>query len=186
MRQSQSVTFGVLAVVAKHAGGVHGYRIKRQGEQIFGHLWQLNLSEIYRVLNILAAKGWIRSTGDDAVQGRKLYCITDDGRDRLAAFVGEPPTDLPRSQRQELAVKLLLATAETLPEFLQMLQVQRDVYADHLHLLAMQRRRLHRLPFDAFLANLLIDGIESVVRAEIAWLDRLSQKLTERYAGAEL
>ena len=184
MRQSQSLRFAVLGVVAFHPTGVHGYVLKRQCDRILGHFWQLNFPEVYRVLNWLAAEGWIEAVGTEPVASRKRYCITAEGRENLSSFLLEPALDVPRPFRQELAVKLLFAVEERTPELLRVINRQRDTYVDQLHLLATQRRRLQRLPVDPFLANLLIDGVEVVVRAEIAWLENVCQKLTERFGAS--
>jgi DNA-binding PadR family transcriptional regulator len=183
VRQSLGVRFAILGVVAHHPDGVHGYALKRQCDRILGHFWQLNFPEVYRVLNRLAADRMIEAVDDGPDASRKVYRITERGRESLDAFLLEPPHDLPRPLRQELAVKLLFAGAERLPELVRLINSQRDTYMEQLHLLAVQRRRLQRLPIDPFVANLLIDGAEGSVRAEIAWLDDVCEKLTERFGA---
>src|SRR6185437_15808667 len=111
---------------------------------------------------------------------RKLFRITDTGKQSLDAFIAAPPTDVPRPLRQELAVKLLFTRPERLPELLRLIDFQRQAYMQQLHLLESQRRRLRRIPVDAFVTNLLIDGAELSVRAELTWLDDVTRKLQER------
>jgi hypothetical protein len=71
-----------------------------------------------------------------------------------------------------------------MPEVLRMIDHQRNAYMSQLHLLGAQRRKVRALPVDSFVTGLLIDGAELQVRAELAWLDDVTQKLKERF-GAE-
>src|SRR5262249_48264089 len=113
---------------------------------------------------------------------RKLYRITDKGQRSLDDFITVPPSDAPRPLRQELAVKLLFAGPDRLHDVLRLIDHQRETYMRELTLLGVQRRRLARRGVDAFVTQLLIDGAELNVRAELAWLDEVTAKLTERLA----
>ncbi len=81
-------------------------------------------------------------------------------------------------------MKLLFASPDRLPELLRLVDHQREAYMQELFRLGVQRRRLARAPVDAFVTNLLIDGAELAVRAELAWLDEVARKLKERFAHA--
>jgi DNA-binding PadR family transcriptional regulator len=180
MRQARGIHYAVLGVLSRSPDGVHGYALKRQCERVLGHFWQLNFGEIYRVLDRLADGGFIEQVLLEPPANRKLYRITEKGKRSLDAFILSPPNDVPRPLRQELAVKLLFAAPERLPELLQLIDYQRHAYMRQLHSLESQRRRLRRVPADAFVTNLLIDGAELSVRAELAWLDDVGRKLHER------
>ena len=80
-------------------------------------------------------------------------------------------------------MKLLFAGTDRVPELLGLIDHQRRAYLRQLHLLGAQRRKLRRVPIDSFVTNLLIDGAELSVRAELAWLDEVTQKLQERVAA---
>ncbi len=176
-----AVQFALLGLVSRNPSGVHGYALKRQCDRMLGSFWQLNFGEIYRILDRLSADGLIAHVLEEPESYRKLYRITDKGLKSLDTFILTPPTDAPRPLRQELAVKLLFASAERLPDLLRLIQVQRDAYLRQLHALGMQRRRLARLPIDAFVTGLLIDGAEMSARAELAWLDDVGRKLQLRF-----
>lgn len=184
MRHSHGVHQAVLGVVSRNPEGIHGYAVRRQGERLLGHFWRLNFGEIYRILDRLAADGLIEQiAGGESV--RKVYRITARGQRSLDDYVLSPQTDAPRPLRQELAVKLLFASSEHLPELLRLVARQRDAYLQELHTLGAERRKMHRAPFDAFVTHLLIDGAELAARAEIAWLGEVATRLRERYgAGA--
>ena len=183
MRHARGIHYALLGVVSRNPDGVHGYALKRQCERILGDFWQLNFGEVYRVLDRLSEDGLIEHVADEPESTRKLFRITTKGQRSLDNFVLAPPTDAPRPLRQELAVKLLFACAERLPELLRVIDHQRDAYMRQLHLLGVQRRKMRRVPVDSFVTNLLIDGAELSVRAELGWLEDVSRKLQERFAA---
>ena len=184
MRQGTGIRYALLGVVSQHPDGVHGYALKRHCDRLLGNFWQLNFGEIYRVLDRLASDGLIEHVPVGPESSRKLYRITEKGRRSLDDFILLPPTDAPRPLRQELAVKLLFAGPGRLAELLHLIDHQREAYMRELSLLGVHRRRLARSPVDSFVTQLLIDGAELNVRAELAWLDEVTQKLRERFAGA--
>jgi DNA-binding PadR family transcriptional regulator len=150
---------------------------------MLGNFWQVNFGEVYRVLDRLAQDGLIEQVLEDAESSRKVYRITEKGQQSLDDFILAPPTDAPRPLRQELAVKLLFAGPTRFPEVLRLIDHQRDAYMKQLYLLGVQRRRLTRAAVDGFVTTLLIDGAELAVRAELAWLDDVTQKIRERFTS---
>jgi DNA-binding PadR family transcriptional regulator len=183
MRHGPGIRYALLGAVSRHTDGVHGYALKRQCERILGSFWQLNFGEVYRVLDRLADEGLIEQVLTEPESNRKLYRITERGRRSLDDFILTPPGDAPRPLRQELAVKLLFAGPEQVADVLKLIEVQREAYMRQLSQLGVQRRRLKRAPVDGFVTNLLIDGAELSVRAELAWLEDVTNKLRERAAG---
>jgi len=181
MRHGAGVRYALLGVVSQHPEGVHGYALKRHCERVLGNFWQLNFGEVYRVIDWLSAEGLIEQVLAESESSRKLYRITEKGQQSLDDFVLLPPTDAPRPLRQELAVKLLFAGPGRLRELLKLIDHQREAYMRQLSLLGVQRRRLARSQMDAFVTQLLVDGAELSVRAELAWLDDVAQKLAERF-----
>src|SRR6185369_13230270 len=182
MRHARGIHYALLGVVSQNPDGVHGYALKRQCDRVLGHFWQLNFGEVYRILDRLSENGLVEEVLADSVTSRKVYRITEKGRRSLDDFILEPPTDAPRPLRQELAVKLLFAGANRIPEILRLIDVQRETYLRQLHLLSVQRRKLVKLPIDGFVTGLLIDGAELSVRAGLAWLDDITTKLKDRLA----
>jgi DNA-binding PadR family transcriptional regulator len=185
MRHSHGIHYAVLGVVSRNPDGIHGYAVRRQGERLLGHFWRLNFGEVYRILDRLASDGLIEQVAEANESGRKLYRITEHGQQSLDDFVLRAQTDAPRPLRQELAVKLLFANPDRLPELLKLVDRQRDLYMQELRKLGTERRKLRRAQFDAFVTHLLIDGAELSARAELAWLDEVARRLTERYAAKD-
>jgi len=114
-----------------------------------------------------------------------VYAITALGQQSLDAFLLQPAAEVPDPRRQELAPKLLFARREHLPDLLRVINARRDMYVQQLALLAVQRRKLRRLPVDPFVVNLLIDGAEGGIVAEIEWLTHVCDRLAQRYGGPE-
>lgn len=182
MRIGNGIRYALLGLVAQNAEGVHGWALKTQCDRYLGSFWQLNFGEIYRVLDRLAADGLIGQTVAEAGSNKKVYRITKKGKRSLDDFILAPPTDVPRPLRQELAVKLLFAATSRVPQLLDVIAQQRQIYMEQLGSLSVQRRKLRRLPVDGFVTGLLIDGAELQVRAELAWLDHVAHKLKERFS----
>ena len=183
MRHGHGIQYALLGLVSQSPEGVHGYAIKRQCERVLGNFWQVNFGEVYRVLDRLAQDGLIEQVLEEGESSRKVYRITEKGKQSLDDFILAPPTDAPRPLRQELAVKLLFAGPTRFPEVLKLIDHQRDAYMKQLYLLGVQRRRLARAAVDGFVTTLLIDGAELAVRAELAWLDDVTQKIRERFTS---
>ncbi|MCC6849417.1 MAG: PadR family transcriptional regulator [Deltaproteobacteria bacterium] len=183
MRHAHGIRYAVLGIVSRNPEGIHGYTVRRQGERLLGHFWRLTFGEVYRVLDRLAADGLIEHVADGGESARKVYRITALGRRSLDDYVVSPQTDVPRPLRQELAVKLLFASPEHLPEILRLVARQRDAYLQEVHQLGTERRKVRRVPFDTFVTNLLIDGAELAARAELAWLDEVARRLGEQYGA---
>jgi DNA-binding PadR family transcriptional regulator len=191
MRQANGVRLGVLGVIAAHPDGLHGYAVRQQWERLFGTLWRVGLSEVYHALGWLAESGWIEeheiADGGRAASSRKAYRITDEGRDGLSAFLQAPPGETPVPFHRELAIKLLFGVQDLgLERALELVNNQEDFCQDRLRRIAVQRRRLRRMGVDSFAADLMLDGVETIVRAEIAWLDNVCQKLKRRFGAAPI
>lgn len=184
MRHSHGVQHAVLGVVARNPEGIHGYAVRRQGERLLGHFWRLNFGEVYRILDRLSADGLIEQVSDGSESARKVYRITSRGQQSLDDYVLSPQTDAPRPLRQELAVKLLFASPDRLPELLKLVERQREAYMQELHKLGTERRKMRCAPFDGFVTHLLIDGAELAARAELTWLEEVARRLQDRYGVA--
>ena len=182
MDRTRSIRYGVLGLLSRADDGLHGWAIKRQCEKVFGGFWQVNLGEIYRVLDRLRTAGLAEPVGPrGAASVRKVFRITDRGRQQFREFLSEEPQDSPRPLREELAVKLLFAETSNIEELSLLVERQRETYIRQLHGVVTQRRTLRPDWVDEFVTSLLIDGAEMHVRAEIAWLDRVASKLRERF-----
>lgn len=95
----------ILTVLTR--GRMTGYEITKQFDEVLSYFWQASHQQVYRELGRLAADGCV--THKEVVQSgkpnKKIYTITDRGRDELRRWVSQA-TPLP-PQRYDLLVKLL-------------------------------------------------------------------------------
>jgi len=100
---------------------MHGYQIKGVLEEGISAFWPVKLAAIYPSLHRLEEEGLVthctQVTGDGR-PSRKVYEITDSGREELARWRHLPPEDGDRT-RVPLYLKLFFAKAENLPDALE-------------------------------------------------------------------
>lgn len=91
------------------AGPTYGYVLHKQlsNPQGIGLIWQVNLPNLYAVLEQLEKKGWLSVTlqPGDSRPGRKVYQLTGEGRAEFEAWLSTPVTH-PRAIRQDFMLKL--------------------------------------------------------------------------------
>ncbi len=78
-------------------GPMTGYELKQRFDRSIQHFWNANLSQIYPTLNRMAEEGLLtmRIEYQENRPNRKVYAITDAGREELQRWLRQP-LDLPR------------------------------------------------------------------------------------------
>lgn len=157
----------------------HGYELKTEFESVTGHVWQLNVGQVYTTLDRLERDGLVRplsespSVGDPstaAPTAKRAYEITHDGRAELSRWYSETDAD-EAPPRDEALLKVLLASARSAAEGLAVVTKQRKRGLDQL-------RRLRVLPAaDDLSANIVRDARSARIEGELAWLDRCEARL---------
>jgi DNA-binding PadR family transcriptional regulator len=95
---------------------MHGYEIKRVLDEGISSFWPVNLAAIYPSLRRLEAEGLVAHRTEKSAEGRpdrKVFEITDAGRDELARWRRLPPEGTNQT-RVPLFLKLLFAKPENL------------------------------------------------------------------------
>jgi len=155
-----------------------GYDIRRNLEESLSHFWSESYGQIYPTLKKLEAARLITAVKHAPSEGRrrKTYTITHAGRERLRAWLAEPPRAQP--PRSELLLKLFFgrqAPPGACAAHLRRLRVQQEHLADTLERLETELQRERRghpdLPywlatigFGIERAQSLIDWSESALR----------------------
>jgi DNA-binding PadR family transcriptional regulator len=87
------------------AGPIHGYELKRRVER--PSLTPLSNNSLYPLLRRFETDGLVTKSIEvqDGKPSRKVYAITDAGRDRLRSLLGSLPPDLAASD-EEFLVRL--------------------------------------------------------------------------------
>jgi PadR family transcriptional regulator, regulatory protein PadR len=80
-------TVDALILKAVAAGPLHGYGIADFVQETTGGVLEIEDGALYRALHRLEDRGWLSAEWGVSAQGRraKFYCLTEAGRERLAA-----------------------------------------------------------------------------------------------------
>ncbi len=103
----------ILVSLSEQSGS--GYELARRFDRSIGFFWSATHQQIYRTLRVMENDGWIRAT-PVVQQGRpdkKVYRVSDAGRDELARWIAEPLTgrgsSVTDNRTRDLAVKIRAA-----------------------------------------------------------------------------
>ena len=172
-----SVRYGILALLAEAPS--HGYQLKSAFERRTGNQWLLNIGQVYTTIQRLEQKGLVESVPSVAVDGatdddRRDYRITDAGRAELESWF-ESPVVLEEPSRDELTIKVLLATAAGSVDLTGLLQRQRRASVEQLQAYTQRKAAADPARDVAFL--ILLDALIFRTEAEIRWLDACDARL---------
>ncbi len=177
--RSDNIQYAVLGLIASKDEGVHGYRLKGECEALSDEFWQLNYGKLYRILDRLEQAGEL-DVIDEIQRGRpnrKVYRITEKGRKSLDDWLLQPVTDNARPLRDELALKLLFLGPEQIDPLHKLIKQQRAIYLTRLAKVTRRRRRLEKAGLDMQATDLVLDGAEMRVRADLSWLEHIERTL---------
>jgi DNA-binding PadR family transcriptional regulator len=154
----------------------HGYELKNAFETMLGGTWPLNIGQVYTTLNRLERDGLVESevVTQELLPDRKVYSITEDGREELAHWLAEPADDTIRV-KDEFFVKLLVHQLVGSDSALALLWKQRQV---NMRTLAQLTSLLSDPALDGA-TKLLIEGAILHVEADLKWLDLCEERLKE-------
>lgn len=181
-----TVQYAVLGLISSRRDGIHGYQLKSEFEDRFGDFWALNYGQMYRTLDRLERTGLI--AGAEVPQNgrppRRVFRITERGRQTLDSWLELPPGDGPRAMRDDVAVKLLFRSGERPRDLVELVRNQRALYLRHLSRLNKRRARLGGNGPDGFASSLLLLQADMRVRSDLAWLEVVEKEVLKRAAGA--
>lgn len=146
---------------------VSGYDIKKWADWTLSHFyWSPSYSQVYSELKRIEKLGFAtsRMVRDDGVRGRRMYQITDAGRDAVRSWVDQAPVERPMLKHGVL-LRVWLGHMNT-PERL------KEILREHMSYMEKIRSQVAR---DA-----------EIARAEPAWAySRVTMLWAERYYAAE-
>jgi DNA-binding PadR family transcriptional regulator len=102
-----SVRHALLALLSE--GPKYGLQLREEFEARTGEVWPLNVGQVYTTLQRLERDGLVESDGEPDEGPQKGFRITPAGGDELAGWLRTPP-DLASPPRDELVMKVLVAT----------------------------------------------------------------------------
>jgi DNA-binding PadR family transcriptional regulator len=164
--------YALLALLAQ--GITHGYELKQAFERLFAPVWPpVNIGQIYTTLARLERDGLVvsRDVEQTGRPNKRVYQLTDEGRGELGTWMNAPIAGT--RLKDEFFMKLLLGSvAGTDP--LHLLDRQRSQYLQSL-------RDLDALALDTPAespAQLLIEGAMLHLQADLKWLDRCEERIS--------
>ncbi len=172
-----NLRYVVLGLVGAREDGVHGYHLKRELEAVCGDFWQVNYGSVYRILDLLDKENAVEVFSDVVGRrpSRKVYRITEKGRQTLDDWLVAPLAENPKPLRDELAMRLLFLSRGNVDAVCEQLKQQRSLYIGKLSRITRWRKTLERTGIDAEVVRLVMDAAEMRVRADLSWLDHVAR-----------
>jgi len=167
------IKFLLLGLLARRPR--HGYELKTQFEKTFGGTWPLNPGQVYMTLERLEAAGLVTSkrVAQELLPDRRVYTITEDGRQELKRWTAEPSQG-PIRIRDELYLKILTAVLAG-QDAIGIIWTQRS---SHMQALAELRAKRSDSSIDAA-TQLVLRGAILRTQADLKWLDLCEERLKE-------
>ena len=138
------VRAAVLALLLEQP--MHGYELIQQIEQRSGGVWRPSPGSIYPTLQLLADEGLV--SGDES-GGRRLFTLTDAGREEAQRHEGRSPFARERDESFEVAHRFRAELGQLGMAVWQVAQVGSEKQqAEILDVLAEARRRAYQLLAD--------------------------------------
>ncbi|HET9016369.1 MAG TPA: PadR family transcriptional regulator [Thermomicrobiaceae bacterium] len=169
----------LLALLAREPR--HGYQLRRQLALALGPLaGTLNEGQVYVTLGRLERAGLVGShwEGQPDRPGRKVYELTDAGRERLRSWLAD--TSWPKPAPAEFHLKLVAAATAGLADPLRIVDAQRH---ELLAALGEAQRAALAEP-EGSVASLLLEGVLLRLQADLRWLEACARYWGTAKAGS--
>ena len=155
----------------------YGYELKAVFDEMMSGTWPLNIGQLYSTMSRLERDGLVRCevVPQDLLPDRKVYFLTEAGIDELRQWESQP-VESPLSLRDEVLMKVVIATLDPDADLRSLLSAQRK---RHLQALAeMERTRLDgSLPEPT---SLLVEAAVLRMQADLEWLSACERRLGDR------
>ena len=123
---------------------MHGYEMIQELESRTGGIWRPSPGSVYPTLQLLADEGLVAST--EEAGGKKLFTLTETGRDEAAKLDGAPPWQQVNDDLDAHAAKLRTAARHLGAAMQQMAHAgTREQQARAVEVLGEARRKLYAI-----------------------------------------
>ncbi len=159
---------------------MHGYKVKCVLESGIATFWPVNLAAIYPNLRKLEDEGlvaWRREAGADGRPDRKVYTITEAGRQELARWRRLPPEGSP-AVRNPLFLKLLFAKEENLPDTVEW--VRKELEASRAKLDELRAAIADPTAFSSFFIDFMRETGAAHLELQIEMLTELHARIARK------
>ncbi len=149
----------------------HGYDLKKAFEGMLGGTWPVNIGQIYSTLARLERDGLVvsQSVPQELLPDRKVYSLTDRGREALAQWL-ETPLFPPARLKVDFFLKLLLARRSGMVDVCALIWKQRQAFLQAMAELTSLLSRSEDVEL-----RLLAEGLLYHLEADLKWLDRCEE-----------
>ena len=166
-----SVRHALLALL--NEGPKYGLQLRQEFESRTGEVWPLNVGQVYTTLQRLERDGLVESEGSGGPQN--VFTITSSGADELAAWLRTPAEVMP-PPRDELVIKVLVATSVPGVDVSEVLQVHRR------HMVEAMQQYTHiksDMAEDDVELGLIVDAELFRIEAVVRWIDAADARLKQ-------
>src|ERR1035437_4523033 len=102
-----SIRHSLLALLSE--GPKYGFQLRQEFEASTGEVWAQNVGQVYTTLDRHERDGFERSYDLDTDERHRNFRITEKGEEELSRWLRTPP-DLTQPPRDELVIKVLVAS----------------------------------------------------------------------------
>ena len=163
-----------------------GYEIKEFFNSSTAFFWNADISQIYRELTRMERCGLLKSIIEpqDGRPARKVYTITQAGRDEFTRWLKSSPKKIVETLKSEFCARMFFSdamdAAEVIREVERFLAEQQKLYATFQHIEAILRDRMPQgLPMALARTRILRMGMGRA-KSDIAWAEQTLAELKEQ------
>lgn len=169
-RATVSIKFSLLSLLAEQPRPVG--QLRTVFETRTASVWPINVGQVYQTVQRLNRDGLIVHSGvatSESGRGADVYSITDAGREALAEWWSSPVLP-PRDSRDELVIKIAMATGNPAINTRALLQRQRQALMAELKQVT---RMKAGMPVAVTAERLLLERRIFDLEAQGRWLDHI-------------
>ncbi len=166
-----TVKHSLLALLSE--GPKYGFQLRQEFVTHTGAVWPLNVGQVYTTLDRLERDGLAEVDDPDADERQRNYRITSAGEAELARWLRTPP-DLTQPPRDELVIKVLVASRIPGVDVHDVIQVHRRYLVELMQ--QWTRLKEDEASFDLAFA-LAVDAELFRLDAVVRWLDSADGRL---------
>ena len=177
----------ILVSLAEHSAS--GYDLARRFDASIGHFWKATHQQIYKVLGRMESDKWVEShlVAQDGRPDKKVYSITEAGRDELTGWLAEPTQE--ETLRSAFAVKLRAQHLADRPTLIADVRQRRDRHAATLAAYRDSEAKFFpdpsAIPDERVGAWLALRGGIRIEQGGIDWCDEILATLTSPTKDAQ-
>ena len=106
-----TLSYGLLGLI--NSCPLSGYDLKKLFEESVNYFWSARTSQIYRELKTLEQAGSVVSSLEKSHSGphRRIYRITEAGRERLKVWLLDDTREIEKNNRNEFLLRIFLSSS---------------------------------------------------------------------------